>query len=102
MGRRKKVEFVLPEIAKRYQRVYEVELPNGKTVVAGEIIKIAGEYGTTFRFDSFCTNTVNGAQWVDCRQIHRGQIGQFRAFRLEQVKKIPVRRKRRVNRTTDS
>jgi hypothetical protein len=100
MARPKK--FVVPEISKKYQRVYEVELPNGKSVVAGEIIKIIGEYGATFRFDSFCTNIENGAQWVDCRQIHRGQIGQFRAFRLEQVKKIPVRRKRRVSRNADN
>jgi hypothetical protein len=92
MGRHRK--YVIPEIALKFQHEYSVELPNGKTIEAGENIKISGEYGGLFRFDSFTTNIETGSSWIECREFYKGQIGQYRAFYINRVKKIPVRRKR--------
>lgn len=103
MGRPRKVIQANPtKPPVEFSREYEATLPNGRTVVAGEIIKIIGEYGATFRFDSLTTNVKTGVSWVECRQMHKGQIGAFRAFYIDRVKKMPVRRKKRVKRTEDS
>ena len=98
MGRPRKVVQAKP-IGKppvEFSREYEAVLPNGKKIIAGEIIKITGEYGTRFRFDSLTTNVATGVFWVECRELYKGQIGAFRAFYIERVKKLPVRRKKRV------
>jgi|688.fasta_scaffold491828_2 hypothetical protein len=97
MGRRRKVVLGKPtKPPVEFSREYEAVLPNGKTIVAGEIIKIMGEYGTTFRFDSLTTNVETGVSWIECRELYKGQIAAFRAFYIERVKKLPVRRKKRV------
>lgn len=103
MGRPRKVVHAAPtKPPVEFSRIYEAVLPNGKTVVAGEIIKIMGEYGTTFRFDSLTTNVKTGVSWIECRELYKGQIGAFRAFYIERVKKLPVRRKKRVKREPNS
>lgn len=76
---------------------------NGFTISRGDIIKIQGEHGGKFKFDSFVTNTISGAQWIDCFEIINGSTSVFRSFKVERIKRIPVRRKRRgkrVNRGT--
>jgi hypothetical protein len=77
---------------------------NGFTLSRGDIIKIQGEYGSKFKFDSFVTNSISGAQWIDCFQLVMGRSSVFRSFSLDRVKRIPVKRKKvaRVNRGTAS
>ena len=77
MARPKK--YATPEIAKKFQRVYEYELPDGFTIVKGDMIKIkgknsagVGEWGETFKFDSFVTNTDTGVTWIECFEMYRG------------------------------
>ncbi len=84
-----------------FLRESSVEI-DGFTISRGDIIKIKGEHGGKFKFDSFVTNQISGAQWVDCFEIINGISSVFRSFRLDQIKRIPIRRKRgkRVNRGT--
>ena len=73
---------------------------DGFTISRGDIIKIQGEHGSKFKFSSFVTNTVSGAQWVDCFELMNGMPSVFRSFSLNRVRRIPIRHKRgkRVNR----
>ena len=82
-----------------FSREFSVEI-NGFTISRGDIIKIQGEHGAKFKFDSFVTNTISGAQWIDCFELINGTSSVFRSFRLDRIKRIPIRRKRgkRVNR----
>lgn len=73
---------------------------NGFTISRGDIIKVQGEHGAKFKFDSFVTNTISGAQWVDCFELINGTSSVFRSFRLERLKRIPTRRKRRSKRVS--
>jgi hypothetical protein len=96
MGRPRKVVYAAPtEPPVRFDREYKATLPSGREIISGEIIKITGEYGATFKFESLTTNTKTGVSWIDCKEIHKGQVGQFRAFYIDRVKKQPVRRKKR-------
>lgn len=96
MGRRKK--FVVQE--SHLERNPEI-IVDGFLITHGDMIKIKGVYGGKFKFDYFVTNTKTGAQWVDCFEIFRGGPSTFRAFKLERIKRIPVKRGRgkRVNRS---
>jgi hypothetical protein len=67
------------------------------TISRGDIIKIEGEYGVRFKFDSLVTDSRTGSTWVDCFELERGLVSRFRSFKVERVKRIPTRRKR-VNR----
>lgn len=67
---------------------------DSKIVTQGDIIKIRGEYGTTFKFLHHVTNPANGAEWIDCIELWRGQNRALRSFRAERIKVIPKRRKR--------
>jgi hypothetical protein len=78
----------------RFFRQDSVILPNGFEISKGEIFRVATEYGVRFKFQSFVTNKETGAQWVDCFEMFRGTVGQWRSFRLEEIKRIPVRSKR--------
>jgi hypothetical protein len=66
----------------------------GFAINAGDIIKVAGEYGTKFKFVGVTTNTLTGSSWVDCFEIFRGKAQQFRAFRSDRIKRIPQKGKR--------
>lgn len=70
---------------------------NGFTISRGDIIKVQGEHGAKFKFDSFVTNTISGAQWIDCFELINGTSSVFRSFRLDRLKRIPAKRKRRKN-----
>jgi hypothetical protein len=91
MARPKK--FIPSEISKRYVREDTVII-DGFEVTQGDIIKVKGQYGGKFRFTSFTTNTFTGSQWIDCFEIQRGQTGCFRSFKIEDVKRVPKKRKR--------
>ncbi|GEM_PF-3184665 len=83
----------------KFQRVYEMPFGNF-TIERGDLIKIQGEWGMRFKFDSVTTNTETGAQWVDCFEVYKQQAGCFRAFSLDRVKRIPKRRARSAKRRT--
>lgn len=91
MGRPKK--YVVPEMAKKFVREDRVVV-NGFEIVRGDIIKVVGQYGTKFKFDSLVTNTETGAVWVDCFEVFRASASAYRSFRPEMVKRIPQRGKR--------
>ena len=76
-----------------FEREYSV-LVDGFEIVRGDIIKIVGEYGLKFKFDSFVTNTKTGSTWIDCFEVFRGAASTQRSFRLEQIKRVPQRGKR--------
>lgn len=67
---------------------------NGFVINAGDIIKIAGQKGGKFKFIGVTTNNLTGSYWVDCFEIINGVSSVFRSFKIEQVKRIPQRRKR--------
>ena len=87
MRRRKEVQ--LKET--HFSREYSIEV-DGFVIERGDSIKIRGEHGGTFKFDSFVTNTKTGSQWIDCFESHRGQSGCYRSFKLDKIKRIPKRR----------
>lgn len=66
---------------------------DGFEIKSGDIIKIKGQYGSKFIFQSLVTNRETGVQWIDCIELDRGQPGPFRSFYPEYVKRIPKRRK---------
>ena len=77
------------------------EITVGNFVIEkGDMIKIDGEWGQRFKFDSLVTNKETGAQWIDCFEVHKLRTGCLRSFRLDRVKRIPKRRGRRVKRGT--
>lgn len=72
---------------------------DGFQIDQGDLIKIQGEYGVRFKFHSLTTNLDSDSKWIDCFEIFRGQVGAFRSFRPERLKRVPKRGKRakRVN-----
>jgi hypothetical protein len=72
---------------------------DGFTISHGDMFKVKGEYGNKFKVVGFVTNLETGAQWVDCFEVVRGQVGAFRSFRSDRIKRIPQKGKRakRVN-----
>jgi hypothetical protein len=67
---------------------------DGFEIVRGDIIKISGEYGLKFKFDSVVTNTETGSIWVDCFELYRGQSHSYRSFQVDRIKRIPQKGKR--------
>lgn len=88
-----KKTYEMPEIAKKFIREDRMVL-NGFEIVRGDIIKIVGEYGTKFKFDSLVTNSETGSIWVDCFEVYRATASKYRSFRIDQVKRVPQRGKR--------
>jgi hypothetical protein len=72
---------------------------DGFTIYYGDLFKVKGQYGIKFKFSGLVTNLETGAQWVDCFEIVRGQIGALRSFKPDKIKRIPQKGKRakRVN-----
>lgn len=89
----KKVRSIKPQETK-FTRVYELQVGNF-IIARGDIIKIEGEHGGKFKFDSLVTNTENGMVWVDCFDMHKKSVGAFRSFLPERVKRIPTKRGKR-------
>jgi len=67
---------------------------NGFEILAGDIVKVYGEYGSRFKFVGVTTNERTGATWVDCFEIIGGVPSVFRSFKPERIKRIPKRGKR--------
>jgi len=82
-------------------KVDHLVLPDGKIIEKNEIFRVSGEYGLKFKFHSLVTHP-NGAQWVDCFEVFRGQAGAFRSFRSDRIKRIPKKRVSNVNRRSNS
>lgn len=95
MARLRKTEYTGSVINDPFDRVYEMQYENF-TIERGDLIKIVGEYGTRFRFESVTTNPTNGAVWVDCFEMWRGRTGAYRSFSIDRVKRIPKRRPRKA------
>ena len=89
----RKVKHVTPEIAKKFARE-DVMYVDGFEIKRGDIIKVIGQYGLKFKFDSFVTNTETGATWIDCFEVFRNSASAWRSFKPEMVKRIPQRGKR--------
>jgi hypothetical protein len=82
----------------KFDRVGEI-LVNGRLIIAGDIIKIHGEHGSKFRFNSLVTNKETGAIWIDCFEMDKAVASAWRSFRPDRIKLIPIKRGRKnVNR----
>ena len=68
--------------------------PDGFEINQGDLIKIKGEYGVKFKFKHITTNTDTGSFWIDCFEVARGQVGAFRSFHVDKLKRVPQRGKR--------
>jgi hypothetical protein len=90
----RKHRHVTPEIAKKFLREPSVMI-DGFEISQGDVFKVRGEYGGRFKFHSFVTNSISGAQWVDCFELMSGTPSVFRSFKLERIKTVPKRGKRR-------
>lgn len=84
----------------KFSKVYELQIGNF-IIVKGDIIKIQDEHGTKFQFDCVTTNIENGKTWVDCFEMHKNQVGNYRSFAIERVKRIPARRGKRVKKNVN-
>jgi hypothetical protein len=93
MAKAKKSEFVVPDMAKKFQREESVII-DGFEVLRGDIIKVKGQHGSKFKFSFFTTNTETGSTWIDCFELQKGLPGAFRSFSVEDVKRVPKKRKR--------
>lgn len=71
---------------------------SGHLVEKGDLIKVSGQHGLTFKFQSLTTNPINNKTWVDCFELHRGVAGPSRSFYKEDIKPV-VKRGKRVKRT---
>jgi hypothetical protein len=89
----KKIKFVVPEIAKKFQTEESV-IVEGFEVIRGDIIKVKGQHGLKFKFHGYTTNVETGSTWVDCFELQKGMSTTFRAFKLEDIKRVPKKRKR--------
>lgn len=82
----------------KFQREFSLTI-DGFEIVQGDIFKVKGEYGSKFKFYSLTTNSETNISWIDCFEIQRGQVGAFRSFKPDRIKRVPQRGKRakRVN-----
>lgn len=79
----------------KFQKVPELII-DGFVISQGDLIKVRGEYGVRFKFSSLTTNLESGAQWIDCFEVFRGQVGAFRSFKSDRIKRIPKKRTKKV------
>ena len=90
MARKKDTTTIAPTKFIREERL----VLDGFEILSGDTIKVKGQYGVKFKFSSFTTNSETGSHWVDCFELHRGAVGSFRSFRVEDIKRVPIKRKR--------
>lgn len=97
----RKRKHVAPPPSKFY-REPEAILPTGRKIERGDMIRVSGEHGLRFRFDSLVTNKETGSQWIDCFEVYKARTGVLRSFKADRVKPMPKRRRRRrANRATN-
>jgi len=92
MGRRKKIVSPFQYL---YDRSPEYTLESGRVIHEGEIIKISGIWGTTFKFKEHVVRTDTGKQWIDCYELEKGMTCATRSFYPERIKPIPIRKRRK-------
>jgi hypothetical protein len=98
----RKRKSVAPPPSKFY-REPEAILPGGRKLERGDMIRVSGEHGLRFKFDSLVTNKETGSQWIDCFEVYKARTGVLRSFTADRIKPMPKRRrKRRANRTASS
>lgn len=78
----------------KFEKVGQM-IVNNRTIFSGEIIKIIGEHGNRFKFNSLVTNKETGTQWIDCFEINKNVISAWRSFKPDRIKLIPIKRGRR-------
>jgi len=89
----RKTKYEVPDIAKKFVKEDSIII-DGFEIKRGDLIKVTGQYGLKFKFDSFVTNSETGAAWVDCFEVFRNSASAWRSFSPELVKRIPQRGKR--------
>lgn len=95
MARTRKVEYNGTMFNDPFIREHQMKYENF-VIERGDLIKVVGEYGTRFKFESVTTNPKTGAVWVDCFEMWRGRTGAYRSFAVDRIKRIPKRRSRKA------
>ncbi len=90
MPKSKKV--IEPSIINNWTVTNHYQIPSGKLVQNGDIIRIDHEQGTRFMFLCHVVNHDNGAEWIDCNEIHKGAVGMFRSFKPDRIRPIGGRK----------
>ena len=85
----------------RFERKFSMITESGHEVNEGDLIKIAGEHGATFKFKCLVKNPANGVEWIDCFQMFKDISGPTRSFYPDRVKAVKKRGKR-VKRSSTS
>jgi hypothetical protein len=88
-----KKHYATEEQLSSFKKNSEIML-DGFLITQGDLIKVKGEHGSKFKFESFTTNLDTGAQWIDCFEVQRGQAGAYRSFKSDSIKRIPQKGKR--------
>jgi hypothetical protein len=78
-----------------YHRTDHYCMPDGRVIEQGEIIKIQGIWGSKFKFHNHVVRTDSGVEWIDCFELSGGQVCVWRSFRVDRIKVIPKKRKRK-------
>lgn len=78
----------------RFERQSSMVTESGHEINEGDLIKITGEYGATFKFKSAVKNPENGVEWIDCFQMFKDISGPTRSFYPDRVKAVKKRGKR--------
>jgi hypothetical protein len=89
-----RVKMLAPIRETKFEKVGEMVI-NNRTILTGEVIKIIGEHGNRFKFNSLVTNKETGAQWIDCFEINKNVVSGWRSFKPDRIKLIPIKRGRR-------
>jgi hypothetical protein len=78
----------------RFERKFSMVTQSGHEVNKGDLIKISGEHGSTFKFQCLVKNPENGVEWIDCFQMMKDMSGPTRSFYPDRVKAVKKRGKR--------
>ena len=60
-------------------------------LTTGDLFKVKGEYGATFKFVEHVVNLNTGDEWITCYGGRKEEPA-WRAFPIEKVKRIPKKR----------
>jgi len=71
-------------------------MPDGRTIVKDETIKIDGEHGGKFKFLQHVIRTDNAIEWIDCFEIRSGVMCAWRSFRPNRIKPLPKTKKKKT------
>ena len=85
-----------PIIDNNWTRSDSYELPNGKSIVKDDVIRINGEQGQRFMFLEHVVNNDTGAEWITVNVIYKGTVGMFRSFRPDRIRYLPNKKKPKV------